>query len=107
MRGMKKRTGLLVWMICLAISPLALSADISYEFPPGKQGSSPQQPQVAVAPDGSIYLVYGSDTTIYCAFSRDGGKAFSMPVVVASEGPMALGGHRGPRIATTKDYVVI
>ena len=32
---------------------------------------------------------------------------FSTPVLVANEGPLALGMRRGPRIAATKDFVVI
>src|SRR5436189_125425 len=98
---------LILILLGLMISAARLEANGIHEFPPGKFGSSPQQPRVTVAPDGSIYLVYGSGNSIYCAFSRDRGKTFSTPVLVANEGPMSLGMHRGPRIAATKDYVVI
>lgn len=100
-------------MIVLAVMSLALAvappieANNQHEFASGKAGVSPQQPQVAVAPDGSIYVAYGSENNIYCAFSRDQGKTFSGPVLVANEGPLALGMHRGPRIAATRDSVVI
>ncbi len=96
----------IVIVIALLILP-TLRANGLHEFSPGKAGASPQQPQVAAAPDGTIYLVYGSENSIYCAVSRDRGNAFSTPVLVANEGPLALGMHRGPRIAATKDFVVI
>src|SRR5439155_6176183 len=97
----------IVVLIALVMSPPKLRADGLHEFSPGKAGASPQQPQVAVAPDGTIYLVYGSENSVYCAVSRDHGKGFSTPVLVANEGPLALGMRRGPRIAATKDFVVI
>jgi hypothetical protein len=101
-------------MICLAlclalISARPVAADHQHQFAGENAGVSPQQPQVAVAPDGSIYVTYGSQSSIYCAFSRDQGKTFSPPVLVANEGALALalGMHRGPRIAATRDSVVI
>lgn len=106
---MKNHRHLIVTVVLIvsAVLPLAFRADGVHEFAPGKAGASPQQPQVAVAPDGSIYLAYGSENSIYCAVSRDRGKSFSLPVLVGNEGPLSLGMHRGPRIAATKDFVVI
>lgn len=107
MKQRKWLASIILIVICLVISTVRLEANGIHEFSSGKFGSSPQQPQVTVAPDGSIYLVYGSENTIYCALSRDRGKTFSTPVALANEGPMSLGMHRGPRIAATKDFVVI
>jgi BNR repeat-like domain len=90
-----------------AFWPIVLLADSSHEFTAGKLGASPSQPRLGVAPDGSVYLVYGADNSIFCAYSRDGGKTFSTPVLVANEGVLSLGMRRGPRIAAAKDYLVI
>ena len=70
-------------------------------------GASAQQPQMAAAPDGTFYLVYGAGHTIYCAASRDGGKSFGVPAALEAGGMLMLGRHRGPRVAATKDAVTI
>jgi hypothetical protein len=90
-----------------AFWPIVILADNPHEFTAGKPGAFPSQPRLAVARDGSVYLVYGADNSIFCAYSRDGGKTFSTPVLVANEGVLSLGLHRGPRIAAAKDYLVI
>ena len=70
-------------------------------------GTSAQQPQMAVAPNGTLYLVYGAGHTIYCAVSRDNGTSFEPPVGIPAEGMLMLGRHRGPRVAATKNAVTI
>jgi len=70
-------------------------------------GISVQQPQLAAAPDGTLYLVYGAKQTVYCAVSRDGGKSFRPPVALQASGLLMLGRHRGPRVAATRDAVTI
>jgi hypothetical protein len=90
----------------LVISAILLS-DTSHQLGPTAVGLTGQQPQLTTAPDGSVYLVYGSENNIYCSVSMDGGDHFAPPVIVANEGPLALGRHRGPRIAATQDVVVI
>ena len=70
-------------------------------------GTSAQQPQMAAAPDGTLYLVYGAGHTIYCAASRDGGKSFGVPTALEAGGMLMLGRHRGPRVGATKDAVTI
>ncbi|MCI0420044.1 MAG: hypothetical protein L0312_12610, partial [Acidobacteria bacterium] len=67
MKQRKWLASIILIVICLVISTVRLEANGIHEFSSGKFGSSPQQPQVTVAPDGSIYLVYGSENTIYCA----------------------------------------
>ncbi len=91
----------------LAFSPVSLSQNVTHEFTPGPQATSPQQPQVTVASDGAIYLVYGSENDIFCTISHDNGKTFSSPVKFSSGGVLSLGRHRGPRIVATHKYVVI
>ena len=66
-----------------------------------------RQPQAAVSPSGDVYIVFGSKHTVYCVASRDGGKNYGAPVKVAEVGHLALGMRRGPRIAATKDHLVV
>src|SRR5262245_19203109 len=93
MRIRKHMIGNVIALIS-AVLASSLMANEVHEFASGKAGASPQQPQVAVAPNGSIYLVYGSENSVYCAVSRDRGKSFLPPVLVADEGPLSLGMHR-------------
>jgi len=78
---------------------LLLSAPTAAEFP----GT---QPQLAAA-DGRVGLVFGEGQAIFFAGSRDGGRTFSPPVAVPSQGRLALGRHRGPRVALTGGAVVV
>jgi BNR repeat-like domain len=64
------------------------------------------QPQLA-AVGQRVGLVFGEGQTIYFAGSRDGGRTFSSPVAVPSHGSLALGRHRGPRVAIVGDAVVV
>jgi hypothetical protein len=66
-----------------------------------------RQPQAAVSPAGDICITFGSKNTIYCVVSRDGGKNYGAPVKVGDAGQLALGMRRGPRIAATKEHLVI
>lgn len=70
-------------------------------------GASAQQPQMTAAPDGTLYLVYGAGSTIYCAASRDGGKSFGPVNALEVGGMLMLGRHRGPRVAATNDAVIV
>lgn len=64
------------------------------------------QPQLAAAGQ-RVGLVFGRGGTIQFALSRDAGRSFSTPVAVPSRGRLALGRHRGPRIALTDTAIVI
>ncbi|MBI3267459.1 MAG: exo-alpha-sialidase [Planctomycetes bacterium] len=66
-----------------------------------------REPQVAVAPDGTIYVAFGNDNAVWCSASTDGGKTFGAPVQVAQAGNLALGMRRGPRIAATEKALVV
>ena len=81
----------------LAALTLALlaSAPPAAEFPG-------VQPRLAAA-GRRVGLVFGEDRSIFFAGSRDGGRTFSAPVRVPSQGRLALGRHRGPRVALTGD----
>jgi hypothetical protein len=66
-----------------------------------------RQPQAAVDEHGVIYVVYGVENEIRLAVSTDGGARFSKPTVVAKIDKLALGMRRGPRIAVTKDAIIV
>jgi hypothetical protein len=73
---------------------------------PGHAGLEYRQPQMAAA-GGRIALVFGAADTVYCATSRNGGVTFSDPVAVSGAGKLALGRHRGPRVAIVGPSIVV
>ncbi len=79
---------------------LLLSAPSALEFPGG-------QPQLVAGAGGRVGLVFGEGQAIFFAGSRDGGRTFSSPVVVPSQGRLALGRHRGPRVALSGGAEVV
>jgi hypothetical protein len=80
-------------LLAIRISPDA--ADVAYK-----------QPQVA-ANTRIVALTYGAGSNVYFAGSRDGGKSFPAPVKVSDSGKLALGMHRGPRVAIVNKAIVI
>ncbi len=65
-----------------------------------------RQPQLA-AGQGQVAMVFGGGSAIYFAPSRDQGRTFEAPVKVAELGALALGRHRGPRLAILKNALVV
>jgi BNR repeat-like domain len=65
-----------------------------------------RQPQLAATSD-LVAVTFGAGKSIYFAASRDQGQTFSTPVKVAEAPMLALGRHRGPRIAITPSAIVI
>ena len=64
--------------------------------------------QSHLATNGKIVvLTYGAGNGVYFARSDDGGKTFSVPLKVAESGNLALGMHRGPRIAIVGKAIVV
>jgi hypothetical protein len=57
-----------------------------------------RQPQLA-AQAANVGLAYGAGNVVYFAASADSGTTFGQPVIVSSSGQLALGMHRGPRVA--------
>lgn len=116
---------LLVWVTSL----VPALADARTEIPRAAQ------PQLTVANDGRVWLVYGNylspiapaamhaghgDTAttkaapapervgeIYVASSSDGGATFSTPVRVATLPRLMLGLRRGPRVAVHGDHLTV
>jgi len=68
---------------------------------------SAAQPQLAVAEDGRVWLVYGHGNDIFVALSMDGGGTFPPAVNAASPAKLMLGMRRGPRIAARGDTVTV
>lgn len=73
--------------------------------PSGLSGMA--QPQVTVAPNGSIHIVFGSGEDIYHVASDDRGRTFAAPTKVASLPKLALGMRRGPRIVAADKILAI
>lgn len=69
-------------------------------------GQPNRQPQLASA-GKQIAMTYGSGNEIYFAGSLDAGKTWGKPVLVSKKGKVSLGMRRGPRIAITKEAIVI
>ncbi len=65
-----------------------------------------RQPQLAAA-HGQVAMVFGGGRAIYFAASGDQGRTFRTPIKVAEVGALALGRHRGPRLAILKNVMVI
>jgi hypothetical protein len=65
-----------------------------------------RQPQLAAA-HGQIAMTFGAGPAIYFTSSSDQGKTFGPLSKVAEVSALALGRHRGPRIAILKNAIVI
>ncbi len=65
-----------------------------------------RQPQLA-AGHGQVGMAFGGGSAIYFATSPDQGRTFAAPVKVAEVGALALGRHRGPRLAILKNALVV
>jgi len=65
-----------------------------------------RQPQLAAAPGGAV-LVFGSGNSIWLSRSKDNGVSFSAPTKVAEVEKLALGRHRGPRVAVVGETIVV
>lgn len=78
---------------------LAASTPVTVEF-------AGVQPQMAAAGQ-RVGLVFGQGQALFYAASGDSGRTFGAPVSLASEGRLALGMHRGPRVALTAKAVVV
>ena len=65
-----------------------------------------RQPQLAVG-HGQVAMVFGAGSSIFFTSSNDLGVTFGAPAKVADVGALALGRHRGPRLAILKDALVV
>ena len=70
------------------------------------QVGSGVQPQLA-ANQKMVAVAFGADSAVYFSASTDHARTFTTPVKVAAAPMLALGRHRGPRIAITPSAIVI
>jgi hypothetical protein len=85
---------------------VALLLLLSVQIGPAAAGTPNRQPQLG-ARGNAVAVAYGAGNAIYLAASTDGGTTFGPPVLVSSQGELALGMHRGPRVAYTRQGIVI
>ncbi|MBO0936282.1 exo-alpha-sialidase [Fibrella sp. HMF5335] len=64
-------------------------------------------PVVIADERGGIHLTFGNDSTIFYAFSADGGQTFTAPAVAGVLPNLVAGATRGPQIAVTDRYLLI
>ncbi len=70
-------------------------------------GDGMREPQVAVAPDGCVFLVAAKGDGVIEVTSSSDGKSFGAPVRVGRVERIMLGMRRGPRIAATAKFLVV
>lgn len=99
---------------CCAIATLAtvLLTTLVYGGEPivvargaGKQ--VPKQPQAVLSADGVVHVAYGVGDQVYYCRSTDAGKSFTAGKAAFSVPNMSLGMRRGPRIAVSKEEIVV
>ena len=86
--------------VSFSAAPAAPVRVVSEAAPPAVQ------PQIAVAPDGAIHMVFGRGSGVYHTRSADG-RTFSPAVKVGELEKLALGMRRGPRISATDKVVAV
>jgi hypothetical protein len=98
---MKPFLSVVIFTLFAASTLIAAPVEI---IPAELRGGS--QPQVAVAPNGRVHVVFGKGTTIYHTASADG-RSFSAPVKIGDLDKLALGMRRGPRVSATDRMIVV
>ncbi len=102
---LKSRLG--CWAVGLVVIASTGFANEPITVAIGQGKRAPQQPQAAVGPNGTVHLVYGVEETVFHCQSTDRGTSFDKPREAFRVSNLALGMRRGPRIAVTKDAVVV
>lgn len=85
---------------------LVLATMLAANLGPMGPDAPARQPQMA-ANGSMVALTFGAGKGIYFSASYDAGKTFSAPVKVAEAERLALGRHRGPRVAMSGRATVI
>jgi hypothetical protein len=89
----------------LCVLPAAVAVSVA-AIPAAAAPLPCHQPQLASAGE-AVYLTCGEANTIYVSSSQDGGRTFAPLTTVVKVPAMALGMHRGPRIAVAGDALVV
>ena len=96
----------LVPRILLAVALTASLAAAPVEItPPDLRGG--QQPQTAIGGRGEVHVVFGREGAIYHTVSTDEARTFRAPVKIGALPKLALGMHRGPRVAVAGDRLIV
>jgi len=66
-----------------------------------------RQPQISVAENGKVRVVYGKEDVIYCVTSADNGNSFAAPVIVGKVKDLLLGMAMGPQIASSASHSIV
>ncbi len=90
----------------MLFATILLLGQVLAEFTPEAEHPPYRQPQLA-ALGQRVAVVYGGGDAIYVRTSTDGGGSFSGPFLVFKGGRMPLGMRRGPRVAWTKEALVV
>lgn len=85
---------------------LLAAAIAAIHLTPSAPPAEYRQPQLA-ASSQMVAMTFGSGNAVFFSASHDGGQTFSKPLKVSDAGKLALGRHRGPRIAITPSAIVI
>jgi len=88
------------------VIPLLFAAVLAVHVGPVGPDLPAHEPQLA-ANASSVALAFGAGKAIYFSVSHDQGKTFSAPVQVVEAGILPLTRHRGPRIALSRNTIVI
>jgi hypothetical protein len=85
---------------------LLLLATVLTTILPVDRAQSSRQPAIASVP-GLTAIVFGSGNSIWISTSRDNGSSFSPATEVARVPALALGRHRGPRVAISGSTLIV
>ncbi len=85
---------------------LFATALLALHFGPVTPSVANRQPQLA-AGHGMVAMVFGSSDSVWFARSPDGGRSFTPPARVGALPKLALGRHRGPRIAISGNAILV
>jgi len=112
---MRQRFGFSGWSVRTSLAVAALlvataasgapDADGPIDVPSAADLAAP--PRVAVLSDGRALVALGTADGIDVAALLAGARTFQPAATVARRTDLVLGGRRGPRIAATKDVVVV
>ena len=93
-------------LLLLVFATVSMASAAPVEImPPDLHGS--QQPQAAVGARGEIHVVFGREGVIFHTVSTDEARTFRAPVKIAALPKLALGMHRGPRLAVAGDRLIV
>jgi hypothetical protein len=92
----------LLAIFCLCSVTYAGEPIIIYQ---GTQGSPPKQPQAFVSTDGTVHLTFGVGDKVHYTSNAKG--TFDSSSIAFNVPNLSLGMRRGPRIAATKNAIVI